>query len=173
MTFYSIQFIPNIKDRQILNNYKHEFSKITKSIEALRFPVHMSLISSKFKTRNINSLIKELKYFAKSTKPFAIKPYKNISIMKNIDWCGLNFSQTTKINNLRSSLQDIRNKFATINEKHLFKQPHITLSFKTDVSKLKVSPSPMKELLFDRITILSKEKKSDRYTIFKHIKLGE
>jgi 2'-5' RNA ligase len=145
---------------------------LTHSTEALQYPVHMSLLSGGFQTKNYFGFEKELREICKKEKPLKVHSEKLTGVLPDRFWTGINIVKSDEVKKLQLKLQKLRNKFADKKEKHNFHQLHITFAFPAKVGGLKKFKSPVGSMIFDRITIVKKEKKFAPYRIYKHIKIS-
>lgn len=166
MERYNIFFVPRFPERKVLSELRRRFCRDLNSRDALRSPVHMSLISGGF-TCEYSDVRDDLKELCRKTSPMKFAINKQIAILPKISWAGLHIQRTPKIKRFQEQLQRIRNTHARDQQEHYFRPLHITLAHPANVNDMKPHPSPFKTLLFDRITVCKKE--GDIYRIHKHI----
>lgn len=169
---YNLFFIPKIDNRKKLSELRKKICKQTRSTYALNYPLHMSLISGGFNTKNYSSFEKELKIICKNQNKMILQTEKLLGILPKIFWTGINIRRTKEIKKLQTELQSLRNKFANKKGRHLFRPLHITFAFPAKVEKLKSMICPIKKMEFDRIAIVKKDTEDSKYKIFKYIKFS-
>jgi len=169
---YNLIFVPNLDDRKKISHLRSKICKKIHSTQALQYPVHISLISSGFHIKNFTKFEQSLKELCKNEKPLKVKTEKLTTVLPDRFWTGIQIIRTNDITELQKKLQRLRNVFSLKKENHQFHPLHITLAFPAKVDELKPEKCPIKNMILDRITIVKKEKESDPYRIFKHIKLG-
>jgi 2'-5' RNA ligase len=171
MERYNIQFLPELQHRTKLRELKYRVSKkVGKSI-ALNFPVHMSLISGGFNTKDIDIVIQEIKEACKGLSPIDLTLGPKTDTLIKKGWVGFHVYPAEEINVIRRKLHKIRNRYATEKEKHEYHPPHITLAYPADVTNFKPISNPVKKMNFNRVTLLV-SKPNGKYKILKHFKLG-
>ena len=166
-------FVPHSKERSVLARLRAKICGQVKSNYAKRSPVHMSVISGMFSTKNYAAFEKDLKEFCKDQKSITLQLWKKTSVLPDISWSGIHVKNTPQLKQLRTNLHSIRNKHATLKQEHFYKPPHITLAHKAVVDQLKPEPSPFETLLFDRITVVRRTSKYGNYKIHKHYKFSK
>ncbi|MCD4759486.1 2'-5' RNA ligase family protein [archaeon] len=167
---YNLLFVPHIKNRKKISSLRASICKQAYSIQALQYPVHMSLISGGFSTKDYSSFEKELKEICKKQDSIILKSKKTTDVLPNRFWTGISILRSGRVKRLQLKLQALRNRFADKKEKHYFRPLHITLAFPAKVDGLKKLKCPVKNLSFDRVTIVRKEELP--YRIFKHVKFA-
>ena len=83
--------------------------------------------------------VEKLELFCKQQKPVKIKAKKHLVTRAN--WGGIEFSQSTRLANLRNQLQQLTEKFATV-EKETF-DPHIALVYAKDLPNVYTIKHPL------------------------------
>lgn len=105
-------------------------------------------------------------------KPVRVLLEKYTGVLPDRFWTGIHILRTNHITAMQKRLQKLRNTFATQKEEHPHNRLHITLAFPAKVDMLHKTKSPIDFLIFDRITIVRKEKNGEAYKIMKHIPFG-
>jgi hypothetical protein len=169
---YNILFVPHLNDRKKISSLRSKICELVHSTQALQYPIHMSLISGGFETNYYSKFEKELKELCKKEKAITIQSEKLTGVLPDRFWTGIHILQSDNIKKLQIKLQKLRNKYANKKGEHNFHPLHITLAFPAKVEDLKRLKSPVNFMLFDRVTIVKKDKELAPYRIYKHIKIG-
>ena len=122
------------------------------------------------KIRDYNKFEKDIKKFCKNQKQQTLITSKLTTVLPRRNWSGINIKHTKELDLFRKKIRNLISKYS-LERKPMRFIPHITLVFRTDVSKLKKIKNPVNDLLMDRLTIAKKEKDGMPYRILKHIKL--
>ena len=171
MERYNIFFVPRLPERKILSKLRRDLCRQLHSRDALRSPVHMSLISGGMTIRDYTALKHDLKELCSAIKPIDLSVGNNIDVLPDISWVGLHITRTPPLKRFQEQLQTIRNMHAKEKQEHYFRPLHITLAHPADVRHINLIRSPFTKLLFDRITICKKY--GDIYRIHEHIPLSK
>lgn len=166
---YSICFVPHLNERKKLSKSRSKLCRRYKSNKALQYPVHMTLTLG-VKIKDYKKFEKAIKDFCKTQTPFIINSNGYTSLSFRESWSGINIIENRKIIKFKDNLQTIVDKYA-VHRKERAVQLHITLVYQTNLKDIKKIKLPVNKFLFDRVTILKKFKKGDKYRIHKHINL--
>lgn len=166
---YAICFVPELNNRKKLTKLRAKLCKKYKSNKALQYPVHMSLTLG-VRIKDYKKFEKEIRDFCKTKGSILINSKSYTSLSFNGMWSGINIIENKKIIKFRNSVQKNVNKYA-IHKRERAVQLHITLVYQTDLRNMKRIELPVKKFLINRITIVKKSKKGEKYRIHKHIKL--
>ena len=172
MAKYNLFFVPHFEDRKKISKLRSKICQLVHSTQALQYPVHMSLISGGFYTKNYPFFEKSLRELCKKENSLKLRAEKFTAVLPDRFWTGIHIIRNNKIKLLQKKLQVLRNKFADKTEKPGFIRLHITLAFPAEVDGLDRIKSPIELMNFDRITIVKKENETAPYRIFKHIKIA-
>ena len=112
---------------------------------------------------------KEIEALCKKEKSLVLSVRNNITMLPKSFFVGLTVKKSKKLSALKNRLEAVKNRHS-IKAKRTDFAPHITLAYPAKVNRLKTMKSPVKNLKFDRITIVKKEGR--KYRIHKHIRFG-
>lgn len=166
---YAIYFIPHLKKRKELSKLRTKLCRKYKSNKALQYPLHMTLTIG-VQIKNYPKFEKEIRDFCKTQKSRVIKTKKYTDVLKDVEWCGIHLIKGKWLIDFQKNIQKIVDKYS-INKKQRKVPFHMTLVYGTDLKDLSKFKVPINKFTFDRITLVKKDKRGERYRVHKHINL--